>query len=48
MDVAGAELRLERHGVFGFVEPTCDSALAFVEPTTEDYIHLKSFRGRGA
>ena len=30
MDVAGLELRLERHRVFAFVEPTHDSALAIV------------------
>ena len=48
LDVAGAELGLERHGVFGFVEPAHDSALAFVEPTTENDLHLKSFRERGA
>src|SRR3981189_445012 len=46
MNVAGTELRPERQRVFAFVEPACDSALAFVEPTTENDVHLKSFRER--
>jgi len=47
MNVARGELRLEGHGVPGVIKPSGDSALASVEPTAENAVHLKSFRERG-
>src|SRR5450432_2109022 len=47
LNVAGAELGLECNRVAGFVEPTQDAALEFVEPAADNDLHLKSFRVRG-
>src|SRR5450755_4388395 len=47
LNVAGAELGLECDRVAGFVEPTQDAALEFVEPAADNDLHLKSFRVRG-
>jgi hypothetical protein len=48
MNVAGAELRLESHRVFAFVESASNSALELIEPAPENLFHLKSFRDQGA
>jgi hypothetical protein len=48
MNVARPELGRERQGIFAFVEPTGNSALAFVEPAADNILHLKSFRDQGA
>ena len=42
MDVAGGEDGLEGEGVPAFVEAALDSALAFLEPASENGTHLKS------
>jgi hypothetical protein len=47
LNVASAELGLECDRVAGFVEPTQDAALEFVEPAADNDLHLKSFRVRG-
>ena len=48
MNVAGRELRLVGDRIARLVEPAFDSVLAIAEPATENGLHLKSFRGRGA
>ena len=45
LNVTGTEGWPESHGVFLLIEPARNSVLAFCEPTSENDLHLKSFRG---
>ena len=46
VNIAGSETGLKCQCVARLIEAALDSLLAFVEPTVENEIHLKSFRGR--